>query len=133
MLHPQATARERFRITAAFWGRSLLGLGVAVALAELGKATEVWPGHPLFPSGHTTFAMSAATCIVLQRGKGWLWLLVPIVGLMGVCLVYGQWHTPDEVAGGLVVGSVVPRLLWKLSTLPFVRRTARPVSADLRV
>jgi membrane-associated phospholipid phosphatase len=115
-LLPLGIARERFLGTVSFWGRVLLCMGVAVTLAEMGKAHQVWHGHPLFPSGHTTFATSAATCLILQRGKVWAYLCVPLAVLMGVSLAYGHWHTPDEVLGGWILGAVVPYLLWRLST-----------------
>ena len=95
------------------WGRSLLCIGGAVGLAELGKTMQVWPGHPNFPSGHTALAASAATVIVLHRGRAWLWITTPLVLLMGAALIYGHWHTPDEVAGALLLGPSLTYFLWK--------------------
>lgn len=90
-----------------FWVRAGAATGLAVALAELGKHFQVWPGHASFPSGHTTFATAAAASLVLQRGPRWLWIAAPAVVLMGSSLVYGHWHTPDEVLGGFALGLAV--------------------------
>src|SRR3954453_3703515 len=46
-----------------FWLVSAAGIGLAVGIAELGKALPLWPGHPSFPSGHETFALAATTCL----------------------------------------------------------------------
>jgi membrane-associated phospholipid phosphatase len=97
-----------------FWARAALCIAVAVLLTELGKRYEVWPGHPNFPSGHMTFATAAATSLVLQRGRRWLWLVGPLALMMGLSLAYGHWHTPDEVLAGWVVGMLVPLGVWRL-------------------
>ena len=95
------------------WGRTVLCVGVAVVLAELGKKMEVWPGHNNFPSGHTAFAASCAMVLVLHRGRAWLWIVAPLVALMGASLVYGNWHTVDEVVGALFLGPSVAWFLWQ--------------------
>ena len=105
---------DRLRRGLLFWTRAVLCIAVAVVLTELGKKYEVWPGHSNFPSGHTTFATAAATSLVLQRGRRWLWLVAPLALLMGLTLAYGHWHTPDEVLAGWVVGIAVPFGLWRL-------------------
>ena len=113
-----AGSGDRRRIwpeTLRFWGRALLCVGVAVVLAELGKKLQVWPGHGNFPSGHTTFAASAATCLVLRRGPIWLWLAAPLVALMMASLVYGHWHTVDEVVAASILGPSVAFCLWQVT------------------
>ena len=86
-----------------FWGRSLLGLGLAVALAEGGKHFQVWPGHPSFPSGHETFGLCAATSLALRNVR-WLILVLPLTVLLAWALVDAHFHQPIDVAGALLVG-----------------------------
>jgi membrane-associated phospholipid phosphatase len=120
---------ESLRRGLRFWLRAVLCISVAVVLAEAGKKYQVWNGHPNFPSGHTTFATSAAASLVLQRGRRWFWLVVPLAVLMGISLAYAGWHTPDEVLAGWVLGAIVPPLLWKLigrSGIPAAQPTTPP-------
>ncbi len=122
-----APSLNRWLHTIIFWGKTLLALGSAVGLAELSKAKEFWPGHPFFPSGHTTFAVSAATCLILQRGKRWAWLTVPMAFMMMFYLVVGKFHTWDEVAGGTILGISFPIMVWKL----FPSQPISPTTGDL--
>lgn len=104
---PFATPR---RTTAGeFWGRCVLGVGLAVGLAESGKRWEVWPGHPSFPSGHETFCLAAMTCLVV-RDPRWLALGLPLSLVMAWALIAAGFHTPIEVAGALLTGPI-PALL----------------------
>lgn len=89
-----------------FHAASALAIGVTVALAELGKARVVWPGHPGFPSGHETFAAAAATCLVC-RDPRWAALAVPAVAALGWALVASHYHTPEDITGALVLGPPV--------------------------
>ena len=89
-----------------FYAACGLGIGVAVTLAELGKARVVWAGHPGFPSGHETFAAAAATCLVCWDRR-WAWLAVPTVAAMGWALVESHYHTPEDIAGAVVLGPTV--------------------------
>jgi len=109
------TRRERTRHSLRFWLRALLAIGAPVLLAELGKKYHVWPGHPNFPSGHTTFATAAATVLILQRGRRWAWMMVTLALLEAFSLVYDRWHTPEEALGGLILGAALPPLLWRLT------------------
>jgi membrane-associated phospholipid phosphatase len=107
----QRAAREPWPI---FWVRSAAAIGVAVTLAELGKHYEVWNGHPLFPSGHTTVATAAAACLVLRRGPRWLWIGVPAVVVMAVSLVHGRWHTTIEVVGGFALAVLITLAVFRI-------------------
>ena len=85
-----------------FWGRSALGLALAVALAESGKHFQVWPGHPGFPSGHETFGLSVATSLgVLDRR--WLGVALPLAALLAWALVAAHFHTPEDIAGAILL------------------------------
>ena len=117
----KGASKERWRKIFTFWGMAALGVGVAVILAESGKKFEVWEGHPLFPSGHATFAVSAATCFVLQSSLSRAFLVVPLAVLMVICLPFAGFHTWDEVAGGTVLGIAIPLLIWRLV---YLARTA---------
>jgi membrane-associated phospholipid phosphatase len=95
-----------------FWGRCVLGVGVAVLLAESGKRWEVWHGHPSFPSGHETFCLAAMTCLAV-RDPRWLGVGLPLSLLMAWALVAARFHTPIDVAGALLTGPG-PALLCQL-------------------
>ena len=81
-----------------FWLRSGLGIGLAVALAEIGKRREVWAGHPTFPSGHEAFALAAAVSLA-ARDRRWLALGLPLTLLMSWALVAAHYHQPVDVLG----------------------------------
>jgi len=108
------TRRDRTLHSLRFWLRALLAIGVTVLLAELGKKQHLWPGHPNFPSGHTTFATAAATSLVLQRGRRWAGMMVTLALLEAFSLIYDKWHTPEEALGGLILGAALPPLVWRL-------------------
>lgn len=90
------------------WRFRLAGFGAAV-LASLitlaGKMIEVWPGNPLFPSGHTAYVVTIAVLLVL-RDRRWLIAVVPLAGLMAVALVESDYHVTEDIAGGAAVGAV---------------------------
>ena len=90
-----------------FWVRTLVGMGVGVALAESGKRWEVWAGHPGFPSGHETLALAAATSLAC-RDRRWLAAGVPLAALQAWALITGHFHTPEDVTGALVTGILPP-------------------------
>ncbi len=95
-----AVARRRF------W---LIGLGAALLAALItlaGKTLEVWPGHPLFPSGHTAYAVAIAV-ILVRDDRRRLWWAAPLVCLLGVALVLANYHIVADVLGGAAVGAVV--------------------------
>ncbi len=115
----QRSAREPWPL---FWVRAGASVGIAVAIAEWGKHSQVWQGHPNFPSGHTTLATAAATALVLHRGPRWLGVSAPAVLVMGSSLVYGRWHTTDEVVGGFVLGLAVALACFRVRS-----RSSEPV------
>ncbi len=86
-----------------YWGRCVLGVGLAVLLAESGKWWGVWPGHAGFPSGHETFCLAAMTCLA-ARDLRWLVLGLPLSLVMAWALVAARFHTPIDVAGALLTG-----------------------------
>ena len=101
-----------------FWLRSAAGLGLAVGLAESGKYFVVWPGHPSFPSGHETFALSLATSLVIWDRR-WLALALPLAALQAWVLIIAHFHQPPDVVGSLFVGPPCALLchFWKRRNL----------------
>jgi membrane-associated phospholipid phosphatase len=97
-----------------FCGAGVFAIAVPVILAELGKTHQVWNGHPGFPSGHTTFAISASMAICLYRGPWWWLLCAPMTATMMVSLVYLRHHNPPEVFGGLVLGGAVAAVIMSI-------------------
>ncbi|MBW3607484.1 MAG: phosphatase PAP2 family protein [Actinobacteria bacterium] len=92
--------RWRFALTA-------FGAAVFASLITLaGKAIEVWPGNPLFPSGHTAYVVTIAVFLV-ARDRRWLSVVIPLALLMAVALVLANYHVPEDIAGGAAVGVVV--------------------------
>lgn len=51
-----------------------------------GKAVEVWPGHPDFPSGHMTFVAALGTTVLLVNLSWRRWMVGAWV-LAGASLV----------------------------------------------
>lgn len=90
----------RFRVAA-------LGAALASSLVALaGKTLEVWPGNPLFPSGHTGYVVAIAVLLV-GRDRRWLRVVVPLWAVMAVALVLANYHVAEDIAGGVVVGAAV--------------------------
>ena len=90
-----------------YWGACILGIGAAVVLAEAGKYFAVWPGHPSFPSGHESFAVSSSACLA-AADRRWLWAVVPICLIMGWALVAAGYHHPIDVAGAALLAPWPP-------------------------
>lgn len=91
------------------WQSALAAFGAAVFASLItlaGKTIEVWPGNPLFPSGHTAYVMTIAVFLVL-RDRRWLKVVIPLACLMAVALVQADYHVPEDIAGGAAVGGVV--------------------------
>jgi len=106
------------------WGRSqirarpfrIVGLATALAasLVTLGaKTLEIWPGNPLFPSGHTAYVVGIAVFLV-GRDRRWLRWVVPLLALTAVSLVLSVFHVPIDIVGGAIVGLTlaVPLFRW---------------------
>ncbi|HEV2772683.1 MAG TPA: phosphatase PAP2 family protein [Thermoleophilaceae bacterium] len=106
------------------WGRSpirarwfrLVGLATALSASLVtlaGKTLEVWPGYPLFPSGHTAYVVAIAVFLV-ARDRRWLRWVIPFVALTAVSLVLSFFHIPIDIVGGTLVGLVVatPAFRW---------------------
>jgi membrane-associated phospholipid phosphatase len=113
LLVPSARVREGSRRTQAYcqeFVRTAMGVAGAVTLAEWGKRQTAWPGHYGFPSGHETFAVAAATCLVL-RDRRWVPLAVPVAGIMGWALVRAGYHDWPDVLGGAALGAAIPLMV----------------------
>jgi len=102
-----AIAARRFRLVG--FGAAMLASLVTLA----GKTLEVWPGNPLFPSGHTAYAVTIAVFLV-GRDRRWGAYAFPLVCLLAVALVLARYHVAADVAGGLAVGLAVaiPLFAW---------------------
>ena len=87
----------------------LVGLGAAL-LASLvtliGKLLEVWPGNPLFPSGHTAYAVTIALFLAAVDRR-WMYVVVPLAGLLVAALILANYHVTLDIAGGVAVAVVV--------------------------
>lgn len=110
------------------WRFRLAGFGAAV-LASLitlaGKMIEVWPGNPLFPSGHTAYVVTIAVFLVL-RDRRWLTAVVPLAFLMALALVEADYHVTADVAGGAAVGLVVGATVFTSLSRGRLRQIADP-------
>jgi len=91
---------RRFRL----WGLGAALVAAAVTLA--GKTVEVWPDNPLFPSGHTAWAVTIAVFVV-GRDRRWLPWVVALLALLAIALVLANYHIPADIVGGLAVGLAV--------------------------
>lgn len=90
----------RFRLAA-------LGAGLSSSLVALaGKTLEVWPGNPLFPSGHTAYVVAIAVLLV-GRDRRWLPVVVTLWAVMAVALLLANYHVGEDIAGGVAVGAAV--------------------------
>ena len=107
----------RFRLVA--FAAALL----ASLVTLIGKALEVWPGHPLFPSGHTAYGVSVAISLV-TLDRRWTRVVVPLLALLAVALVLAAYHIPLDIVGGAGVGVVVSAAVWR-GRRAWVRRSGR--------
>ena len=108
---------------------TLIAMAVPIFLAETSKENEFWPGHPGFPSGHTTFTASACAAIAVYRGSWWWLLGIPLTLLMMVSLVIRHYHNPPEVFGGMVLGIGLSTVITRLLIRPNV---PEPVSVPVQ-
>jgi membrane-associated phospholipid phosphatase len=84
-------------------GKELI-TGPALYAHQAGTSVHVRPFDSSFPSGHEIRAVllvaCLATCIPNVRLVGIAWLVV-----VSMLLVVGGWHTPTDVAGGLLIAT----------------------------
>lgn len=113
-----APPARRWRETARFWLRCALAIGIAVALAEAGKAREIWPGSPGFPSGHTAFVASAVTCMAWHRGPRWRGFAALLALLMAWAVVAAGWHRVEDALGALLLGPAVAAAAMRWTSYP---------------
>jgi membrane-associated phospholipid phosphatase len=134
LLHLQPeTEQERValrRWVLWFWVRCAFSVGLAVLCTKAGKHFEIWPGRPGFPSGHTTFTLAGAYCLVAGRGLRWLPFAAVLVLIMAASILIGGWHTPVEVAGAFVPGLGIPFLVWRITArlAPKIQTQKRPLT-----
>lgn len=92
---------------APFFRLVVLGAALLASLLTLiAKLLEVWPGHPLFPSGHTAYALTIAAFLVASDRRR-LRVVAPLAGLLAVALVLAHYHPPVDIAGGATVALAV--------------------------
>lgn len=96
-----------------YWLACAVGIGAAVIIAEAGKYFVVWAGHPSFPSGHESFAVSSGACLV-AADRRWLWAVIPICLLMAWALVGAGYHHPIDVAGAALLAPWPPIGVFRL-------------------
>lgn len=72
------------------------------------------PGDSSFPSGHTAAAFAAATAVFCCNRKYGVFLLAPAF-LMGLSRLYFAVHFPTDVIGGVIIGTAVGIISYKIS------------------
>jgi len=115
----------------AFFARAMLALVIAVFLAHVNRIFFLWPSHPLFPSGHTTFCFGLAWSLALLRP--WtLAITLPLLVALGVSLVTLHYHTTFDVLGAiplvLIVYGIVHKY-WRVAPVAWDREFAADVKA----
>jgi membrane-associated phospholipid phosphatase len=78
-------------------------------VAHLNRWLGLWPGHRLFPSGHTSYAACFVTLGALLDRRS-LALTVPLLGLYGVLIVRMGYHVWIDIVGALAFAP--PLTLW---------------------
>jgi len=96
---------------------TLAALVISYIIAHVDRWFYLWPYHPDFPSGHETFASCIGTALVIEDRR-YLWLVLPLLALLGYGLVRAGWHVPSDVAGGFLLGTVVMLICYKVSSKP---------------
>jgi len=99
-----------------FFARALLALVVATFLAHVNRIFYLWPGHLMFPSGHTTFCFGVALSLAMLRP--WtLFITLPLLVVLAVSMVMLHYHTTFDVLGAIPLVLVIYGLvhwLWRL-------------------
>jgi undecaprenyl-diphosphatase len=80
-----------------------------------------------FVSAHAANAFSFATfSALLFRSRGYLWFIIPWACLISYTRIYLGVHYPGDILGGMVLGSLVGWLVYKL--LVFIECRAFPAA-----
>jgi membrane-associated phospholipid phosphatase len=80
-----------------FLARAIVALLFAFLLGRINEQFKIWPGLPTdvrpyeFPSGHTCFAASVATSLVLLHRR-WAYFVVPFLAAYGTLIVLPPLH-----------------------------------------
>jgi membrane-associated phospholipid phosphatase len=91
-------------------GKTVITRPALFAFADGGR-THVVPFDTSFPSGHEIRAVLLVACLIASFPKLWPFGLGWLAAV-SVMLVVGGWHTPTDVAGGLlatiaVIGAIL--------------------------
>ena len=105
-----ALRRARGQRLAPLVRAALWAIALSFVLAHVNRWFDLWKSHPNFPSGHETFASCMGTALVLIDRR-WVWLVLPLLGLLGYALVRAGWHGRLEVVGGFLLGTAVMAVL----------------------
>lgn len=105
--------RRRGKPVGAIVRATLLAVVISYVLAHLDRWFYFWPYHPDFPSGHETFASCIGTALVIEDRR-FIWLVIPLLVLLGYALVRSGWHVPTDVVGGFLLGIVVMLVCYKV-------------------
>ncbi len=82
-----------------------------------------------FPSGHTSYAFAAATCIAYYNRK-WGVPAVVFAAIVGFSRMYLYVHWPTDVLAGAIIGTVIAlSCIWFMSWyIPYFRELPDPRS-----
>jgi membrane-associated phospholipid phosphatase len=69
-----------------------------------------------FPSAHAVNSMALAAFLSLWFQKSILWYL-PLPLIIGTSRVLANYHYPLDVIGGWIIGYVITRLYWSLTSI----------------
>ena len=131
----------RGRPRAALMAATILG-GANVTTQVLKRLTEgpraydvaTWSGGmgaELWPSGHTTGAMTLALCLVLVVPRRWRPVAAAVGGCFAVAVVYSLmvlgWHLPSDSVAALLVATT-----WTFLVLAVARLAERRWPAPVR-
>jgi len=113
----------------SFFLRAMVALAVAVFLAHVNRIFSLWPAHLLFPSGHTTFCLGVALSLGMLRP--WtLAITLPLVVLLGMCMVTLRYHTVWDILGAIpLVLGVYGLVHWLWREPPVLRPLDRRASS----
>lgn len=87
--------------------KEIVGRPRPVGLLEDVSAREVIVRGLGFPSIHVALATAMSVTVVMYLPRKWWWLPVPIIVLVGWSRIYLGVHTPLDIIGGILLGSIV--------------------------